>query len=84
MRVLKVNVQDAGDTGGAVVRLSRAEIGTINKLMFQADMKGNTRAQFFLLYELVSHGCFDRFDMEEAQHLMEQPTGKETGKEGKA
>lgn len=77
MRVLKVNVQDVDKNADAVVKLSRAEIGTINKLMFQAGMTGNTRAQFFLLYELVSHGVFDRFDMEEAQHLMSEDGGKE-------
>ena len=76
MKVLKVNVQGADKSAGAVIQLSRAEIGTINKLMNQSGEKGSTRAQFYLLYELVSHGSFDRFAMEHAQWVMEDKEGE--------
>lgn len=76
MKILQVNIQDAHDSANAVIKLSRAEIGTINKLMSQAGEKSRTHAQFYLLYELVSHGSFDKFDMEQAQRIMENKEGE--------
>ena len=76
MKILQVNVQDEYGYADAVIKLSRAEIGTINKLMNQVGQKGSIRAQFFLLYELISHGSFDRFDMEQAQRIMEDKEGE--------
>lgn len=76
MKILQVNIQDAHDSANAVIKLSRAEIGTINNLMNQSGEKGSTHAQFLLLYELVTHGSFDRFAMEHAQRIMENKEGK--------
>lgn len=79
MRIMKVNICDEGDTGGAVVRLSRKEIGIISTLMSEAQIYDNIRSQFFLLYELVSHGSFDLFDMQQGQRIMlnEKADGEE-------
>lgn len=76
MKILQVNVHDVPDYADAVIKLNRAEIGTINKLMSQAGEKSRTHAQFYLLYELITHGSFDKFDMEQAQRIMEGKEGE--------
>lgn len=66
MKILEVDTQRQK----AVIELDRSEVGTISKLMCEAKQKGQCRAHFFLLYEMLSHGAFDGFALHQAGSLL--------------
>lgn len=67
MLIIKVDVR----SGTAEIHLTGGEISMIRKLMYEAGHQGQTRTQFYLLDELLTHGAYDNAALEIASGIME-------------
>ena len=67
MLIIKADVR----SGTAEIHLTGGEVSMIRKLMYEAGHQGQTRTQFYLLDELLTHGAYDNAALEIASGIME-------------